>query len=75
MNNGELLALIIKSAYRDRNVFELVDDILEKAGGFENLLSLTFEELVNIKGIKTAKAFEILAILEIAKRLSKVEIL
>lgn len=75
LNNNELLALIIKSAYKDRNVFELADDILNLANGFNNLLSLSYEELVSIKGIKTAKALEIMAILEISKRLSKIDMI
>lgn len=73
LNNNELLALVIKSAYRDTNVFELADNILKLANGFNNLLSLSYEELISIKGIKTAKALEIMAILEISKRLSKVD--
>lgn len=73
LNNHELLALVIKSAYKEKNVLELSNEIIDYAGGFDNLLSLSYEELINIKGIKNAKALEILAILEIAKRLSKVE--
>lgn len=73
LSNNELIALIIKSAYKNRNVFELVDELLEVAGGFNNLLSLTYEELIAIKGIKTAKALEIMAILEISKRLAKID--
>lgn len=73
LNNNELLALIIKSAYKDKNVFELADEVLGLANGFDNLLSLSYEELVSIKGIKTAKALEIMAILEISKRLTKIE--
>lgn len=73
LNNNELLALIIKSAYKDRNVFELADDILNLANGFNNLLSLSYEELISVKGIKTAKALEIMAILEISKRLAKID--
>ena len=73
LSNIELLALIIKSAYRDRNVMELSNDVIEAAGGFTNLLSLTYEELIAIKGIKKARALEILAMLEIYKRLSKVD--
>ena len=49
LSNNELLVLIVKSAYRDKNVFELVDEILELAKGFENLLSLSYEELINTK--------------------------
>ena len=73
LDNVELLALIIKSAYRDRNVMELAEDVIKEADGFANLLSLTYEELVSIKGIKKAKALEIIAILEIYKRLSKID--
>ena len=73
LNNNELLALIIKSACKDKNVNELVNDVLSLANGFDNLLSLSYEELISIKGIKTAKALEIMAILEISKRLSKID--
>lgn len=73
LENEELLALIIKSAYKNKNVYELAEEVIELANGFHNLLSLTFEELISIKGIKQAKALEILAILEISKRLSKIE--
>lgn len=75
LSEHELLALIIKSGYRDGSVFELVDDLLVKARGFDNLLSLSYEELVSIKGIKKAKALELLAILEIAKRLSRIDVI
>ena len=73
LNNDELLALILKSAYHNSNVLTLSNDLINKAGGFNNLLSLTYDELVEIKGIKKAKALEILAILEIFRRLSKVD--
>ncbi len=73
LNDIELLALVIKSAYRNRNVFELSEDVIDKAGSFGNLLSLTYEELISIKGIKKAKALEILGILEIARRLSRID--
>ena len=73
LTNNELLALVIKSAYKNKNVYELADDILQLANGFNNLLTLSYEELISIKGIKKAKALEIMAILEISKRLSKID--
>lgn len=72
LSNEELLGLIIKSGIKNVNYYELALNIINKANGFNNLLCLTYEELVSIKGIKKAKALEILAILEIAKRLSNV---
>lgn len=73
LSNLELICLIVKSGYKDRNVFEVVDEILDVCNGFNNLLSLTYEELINIKGINKAKALEIMAILEIASRLTKID--
>lgn len=73
LNNNELLALIIKSGYKDQNVFNIVESIINVANGFENLLSLSYEELLSVNGINKAKALELLAILEIAKRLTKID--
>ena len=73
LSNTELVSLILKSAYKDKNVYELTSELFELAGGFNNLPSLSYDELITIKGIKKAKALEIIAILEVAKRLSKVE--
>lgn len=73
LSNLELICLIVKSGYKDKNVFEVVDEILDVCNGFNNLLSLTYEELINIKGINKAKALEIMAILEIASRLTKID--
>ena len=39
LNNDELLALILKSAYHNSNVLTLSNDLIKKAGGFNNLLS------------------------------------
>ena len=75
LSNEELLALIIKSGYKNNNVFMLANALIDKANGFDNLLSLNYEELIDIKGIKKAKALEILAILEIAKRLSNYKVI
>ncbi len=73
LSESELLALVLKSAGPNKNVFQLVDEVIEKANGFHNLPSLTYEELASISGIKQAKALELMAILEIAKRLSRVD--
>lgn len=73
LNENELIALILKSAHKGSNVFLLADELIKKANGFDNLLSLDYEELTSIKGIKKAKALEILAILEICKRLTNVD--
>lgn len=75
LTNKELLALVVKTGFRGNDVFKLSEAIIDKANGFENLLSLNLEELCEIKGIKVAKALELMAILEIAKRLSKIDLI
>ena len=73
LSESELLALVLKRAGPKKNVSQLVDEVIEKANGFYNLPSLSYEELSSIGGIKEAKALELMAILEIAKRLSRPE--
>lgn len=73
LNNEELLALIIKSGNKDNTVFDIARNIIVKANGFNNLLAFNYEELIEIKGINKAKALEIMAILEITKRLNSVD--
>lgn len=73
LTNNELLALIIKSGYKDRTVFQIANDLIETGNGFENLLNLSYEELTQVKGIGKAKGLEIIAILEVARRFSKMD--
>ncbi|MBO4919371.1 MAG: DNA repair protein RadC [Erysipelotrichaceae bacterium] len=73
LSNIELIALVVKTGNREKNVLELAEEILDSANGFSNLMTLSYEELISIKGIKKAKALELMAILEIAKRLTKLE--
>lgn len=73
LTNEEILALVIKSGSKENSVFDISKDLIKKANGFKNLLSLNYEELLEIKGINKAKGLEILAILEIAKRLTNVD--
>ena len=45
--------------------------IINEIGGFRYLHDINYYQLIQIKGIKQAKAIEVLAIIEIAKRLDK----
>ena len=73
LTNIELLALILKTGPRGSNVLQLAEELTQRANGFANLFTLTYEELIAIPGIGQAKSLEIIAILEIAKRLSSVD--
>ena len=65
----ELLAIILGVGSSGENVFELSKKILDNYPNLKQLLSITYEELIDIKGVKQAKATKILASIEFAKRI------
>ena len=72
LNNVELLALILRTGHKNESVIRLSQRLLTEIGGFANLSTVTYADLIALKGIKQAKAIEILSIIEIAKRLKDV---
>jgi len=70
LSNSELLAIILGSGTKDRNVIELANKILKKFSADE-LPNLTFNDLKNYPGLGPAKACEIIACFELGKRLLK----
>ncbi len=70
LQDEELLSLILKTGCQKKNVIELSKEVLDKAGGIENLCSYDYEELLDIKGFGMAKAMELMAIIELSKRMS-----
>ncbi len=70
LSNSELLAIILRTGKRGENVIELAEKILKKYGA-EKLPHLSLDDLKKIKGIGIAKACQIIACFELAKRLLK----
>jgi DNA repair protein RadC len=70
LSDSELLAIILRTGIKGVNVVELAGRILRQIGG-KNLTSVTLEELKKIKGLGPTKAGQILASLELGKRLLK----
>ena len=71
LSDAELLAILLGSGTKDRNVLELSNDILKDHGGLTGLRRLNKEQLGEIKGIGPAKAAGILAAIELGRRFSK----
>lgn len=71
LNNVELLALILRTGNKNESVLELASRLLKHIDGMDNLMNVSYSSLVQIKGIKQAKAIEILSIIEIAKRMKE----
>ncbi len=68
MKDEELLAIMLRTGYKGKNVLELARDILRKYDG-DKLLNAGFNKLSGIKGIGPSKAAEIVAAFELAKRM------
>ena len=65
----ELLSIILGVGSKDEDVFLLSKRILESLNNIKDILDITYEELISVKGIKCAKATKILASIEFAKRI------
>lgn len=71
LNNIELLALVLRTGNKQESVMELAQRVVNEIGGFNYLQNINYHQLVQINGIKQAKAVEILAVIEMARRLDK----
>ena len=68
LSNSELLAIILKTGTKDKSVNELALDILNRYS-LNDLEDISLNSLKEIKGIGEVKAIEILATIELGKRI------
>lgn len=76
LEDAELLAAMLRTGTKGQNVMELSTKILERSKENPGLLGLhylTEEELMQIAGIGKVKAFQLLCMVELAKRMAKEE--
>lgn len=66
----ELLALLLKTGTKEKNVLELSREILDTFTPQE-LVNIDVETISQIKGISNAKASEIVAVFELSKRMQE----
>ena len=68
LGDAELLALLLRTGYKGRGVFELAQQVLDAFGGVAGLLHADAAALARIKGLGPAKRAELAAVLELARR-------
>lgn len=68
LTNKELLAIILKTGTKNKNVEELALEILNKYK-INELKDLSINELIKIKGIGEVKAIELITSIELGKRI------
>jgi len=71
LSNAELIAVIIRTGYLEDNAIDLANRILSlDSSGIGYLSQVTIEELIKINGVGYCKAAQIIAAIELGKRIS-----
>lgn len=68
LSDEELLALLLAHGYQGVNAVELARDLLNRYLSFSGLASCPLTALEEQKGVKKAKALELAAVFEVARR-------
>lgn len=68
LSNEELLSIILKTGTKNISVKDLSREILNEIKEIESLKDITYNKLIKIKGIGNVKAIELLASLELGRR-------
>lgn len=74
LSDAELLAVILRTGSKSRDVITLANQILTLSKEYPGLLilnHLTMNELTSLDGIGTVKAIQVLCIAELTKRMTK----
>lgn len=74
LSDAELLAVILRTGSKSQDVVSLANTILRSIGEYPGLLvlhHLSMKELMEIDGIGTVKAIQILCIVELSRRMTK----
>lgn len=74
LSDLELVALILQSGNKNRSVFEIASDVLKESEGLSKLMQMHVNTLMQIQGIREVKALQLLASVELSKRVIKSKI-
>lgn len=70
LSDEELISIIIKTGNKENSAKELATILINRVEGIKNLGNISYENLKKIKGIGMAKACDIIASVELGKRIS-----
>ena len=71
LSNEELLMIILKTGTKNYSVKEVVINLLNSSNGIIGLKNMTLNSLSNIPGIGQVKAIELMAMIELSKRMNE----
>ncbi|SDO95956.1 DNA replication and repair protein RadC [Litchfieldia salsa] len=73
LSNHELLAIILRTGTKEESVLQLSNRLLNQFEGLRLLKEATVEEITSIKGIGPAKAIQIMASVELGRRIGRLQ--
>jgi DNA repair protein RadC len=73
LSDVELLALILKTGTRKIPVLDLAQTLFDEGKDLLGISTLSYQQLIQIPGVKKAKASELLALVELSKRMAKAQ--
>ncbi|OPH48580.1 hypothetical protein BC351_08945 [Paenibacillus ferrarius] len=71
LSHVELLAILLRTGTVSESAVRLATRILNESGGLRSLVDMSKDQLTQIKGIGDAKALQIMAGIELGRRLAK----
>lgn len=73
LSNQELIALMLRTGTKEESVLQLSNRLLTHFEGLRLLKDATLDEITSIKGIGKAKAIQVLASIELGRRISNLQ--
>lgn len=70
LTDAELVAILIRVGYKGTSAVELARKLLEKFGSLRAMVKAPVVALLQVKGLKAAKTAQLMAAMEIARRVS-----
>jgi len=69
LSNHELLAILLRTGTKNESVIHLANKLLKQFDGLRMLKDASIEEITSIPGIGTAKAVQVMAAIELGRRI------
>lgn len=71
LSNTELIAILLRTGTLSESAVKLAGKVLSIAGGLRNMVDMSIEQLIGIRGIGQAKALQLQAGIELGRRLAR----
>ncbi len=73
LSNAELIAILLRVGVKGENVVEVATQLLSRFSGLPGIARASFEEICDQRGVGEAKAAQLLAALELGRRLASLQ--